>query len=501
MGDGRPAMDLADLAVLPFPARPTASAPRVPFRRPRAALALYGVGAAAVVGAAAGLSIPAGAGALAAMALGLLVLSRPAIGAFVLVAVVPITSGLARGLPIPGLRLSELLIGALSALILVSADRARTVPWRAFDWVALAYVAANAGLGALNLLSRGDPFTAENLGTLLGPLQFLLLYRAVVTALPSDEERRRALELVLIASLPVSAMAILQQLNVPGVRELTTSLTGADLSEDWAYQQLPRATGPFPHWHMAGGYLLIVILLCVGLLLEGSRRVLSRRAIIGVLALAVAALAGTVAIAPMFAGGAGALLLGFELGRLGRIAVWLAAAAVAVGLLFGPVMNARYEQQLGDGPALAVPQTVAYRHQVWTEQFIPALSGHWTTGYGPDLPPQIQWDHTESVYITLLLRGGVSLLALYGGLMWALAHTAGRCVAARPDHVRAVARVLRITVVLLAFLHLVMPYFVTTGLPHLLWLLPALVFRHRDEPRCGRPTRLAGSDGPPSPDA
>jgi hypothetical protein len=110
------------------------------------------------------------------------------------------------------------------------------------------------------------------------------------------------------------------------------------------------------------------------------------------------------------------------------------------------------------------------------------------TGYGPQIPPEVMWKYTESVYIGLLLRGGLPLLAIYGLLMWALAlvalEVARRAVRpgpirAGPDERRALEQALArgtvVLVVVLAVTQLIAPLFLTTGLPHVWWIVAALV--------------------------
>src|SRR5436309_1219515 len=104
-----------------------------------------------LVGAGAGFQPRVGVGLLFAVALALLALVRPVTAALVMVAVVPVVAGLARGLPVPGLRPSEALIGGLAPLILLVRQARTAPPWRTLDWVALLYVLATALLGAADL--------------------------------------------------------------------------------------------------------------------------------------------------------------------------------------------------------------------------------------------------------------------------------------------------------------------------------------------------------------
>jgi hypothetical protein len=439
----------------------------------------YAVVATAAVGVAAGVSPWAGAAALVAAALGAAAIQWPAAAALSLVAIAPAVSGLKRGLPVPGFRLSELLIAGGATLILVAADRRRTVRWRAFDWLALAYVIATAVLGSADLIGRGEGFSADSLGTLAGPLQFFLLYRAVIVALPTAEDRRRALAVILVASVPVAVLALAQQFDVAGVRSLMVHATGTDIYlQQIQNGETPRATGPFPHWHQLGGYLLLVTLVGVGLLLAGSGRVMRRRWLIAIVALDAAALVQTVTIAAVFGAVGGALLLGYWLHRL-RPVIWgIVVAGVLAAVVAGPVIEQRFEQQWvktpgSEGSAL-VPSTIDFRWQVWTEQYFPVLQGRWLTGYGPN-PPPTPFQYADSLYITLILRGGLVLLAVYAAMtvaLWAMS----RGAIADPDpERRVVAAVVAATVLLLVVIHIIEPYFLDSGAPHVLWALTGLL--------------------------
>jgi hypothetical protein len=103
---------------------------------------------------------------------------------------------------------------------------------------------------------------------------------------------------------------------------------------------------------------------------------------------------------------------------------------------------------------------------VWTEQYVPAMRGHWLTGQGPDLPPSIRWQHSESLYLTLALRGGLGLIVIYGAL------TLSALLAARD--VRD-GRALRYVWLALAVMQVVEGYLIQSGPPQLLWTVTALV--------------------------
>ena len=230
--------------------------------------AIFTVGASAAVGVAAGLGTKTAVAALFGVAVVVIVLVRPVIGAYTLVAVVPPVSGLRAGLPVPQLRLSEALIASVGVLLLVLALPGQTPRWRAFDWCALGYAVANAGLGAVDLLSSGSPITIAEADKLLGPMQFFILYRAVLTTLTTAHQRQVALRLLLLSSIPVSVLAILQEAHAPGIAKLLASATDSQVFVTTL--GVSRATGPFAIWHDLGSYLFVIVLLGVALLVNQS---------------------------------------------------------------------------------------------------------------------------------------------------------------------------------------------------------------------------------------
>ena len=222
--------------------------------------------------------------ALFGVALVVIVLARPVIGAYTLVAVVPPVSGLRAGLPVPQFRLSEVLVASVGVLLLLIARPGQTPRWRAFDWLALGYAVANAVLGAGDLLARGSPISIANADKLLGPLQFFLLYRAVLATLTTQRQRQAALRLMLFASVPVSLLAILQEIHAPGIVNFLANITDSQAFP--TNVGVARATGPFALWHDLGSYLFVIVMLGVALLINQSWRVIKPRMLAAIVVLA-----------------------------------------------------------------------------------------------------------------------------------------------------------------------------------------------------------------------
>jgi O-antigen/teichoic acid export membrane protein len=439
--------------------------------------AIFTVGASATVGIAAGLGAKTAVAALLGVAVAVIVIVRPVIGAYALVAVVPPVSGLRAGLPVPQLRLSEALILSVGVLLLLLARPGQTPRWRAFDWLAVGYAVATAGLGAFDLLSQGAPISLADADKLLGPVQFFILYRAVLTTLTSGRQRQAALRLLLFASVPVSLLAVLQEMHAPGLAQLLASAT--DSQAFITNVGVGRATGPFAHWHDLGSYLFVIVVLGVSLLVNQSWQVLRPRILAGIVVLAGIALITTVSFTPIAGTAAGVLVLAVTARPRKKWVVRAASLIVLLSVAFGPVLAARYKQQFTvQAPIKQIPylpQNFNFRITVWTTEFLPLIEKHLTTGYGPEPPVTLAFSYTESVYVTLLLRGGVPLLLLYAGLMLALALRA-RDLRHDPDvERRAIAQTLFVVIVLIVFMQMLTNYFVNAGFPFLFWVLAALL--------------------------
>jgi O-antigen ligase len=328
-----------------------------------------------------------------------------------------------------------------------------------------------------------------------------LLYRAVLVGLPDPEQRRKALRFVLWASVPVALLGILQQLDVAGVRGMLTSVHGVDLNEDFSYSKLARATGPFPHWQVFGAYMLIVTLLALSLRLERADRVIGPVSGTALVGIGIAATLATLTVAPVLALSVGALVLGYWARRLTRIFLVFTVAGIAGALILGSQITSRYElqfapqQETGRNPL--VPQTIAYRWEHWTQDLLPGLNGRWLTGYGPDLPSNVSFRFTESLYVELLFRGGIVLIALFGFLWWALWSKAWRRSGSPVAEERAMSRVLVIVAASFLLLHVIEPYFITSGMPHLVWVLAALLMRQDQTADRARDTEVQPAGASP----
>jgi hypothetical protein len=424
-----------------------------------------------------------GLAALAVLGLVVAVLLRPVIGGLILVGAVPILSGMAPGIPVAHLRISEILIGVVGATVLISARRSDAVPWSSLDWLLLAYGAGWAIFGWLDAIALNQHLSITDWGTVFGQLQFFLIYRAVRTSLRTRAERRTAVAVLLVAAVPVALVAVLQQLHVGAVVDFLNRITGGLAGPAVTAGAATRATGPFDNWAVLAGYLLPLLLVLCALTMSGQITRHRRAAwVIGVIALTGLLLTAELSAILLLC--IGVIVLAAQYGHGRRALRYAGAAAVVGALVAAPFLASRINQEFsssaGSGRHAGVPQTLDFRWYVWTTQYIPAIESRPLSGYGADLPSSIQWPYPESQYVAYLMEGGFPLLVLFGGLALVMLKRSREAARAEDPFDRAVGRAVAVTVVAMLVMNLIWPFLSNAGLPQVLWCLLAIAVPRLD---------------------
>lgn len=414
--------------------------------------------------------------AVVAVLFGLALLAWPTAAA-TLLPLIAVVSGLRRGFPIPGLRLSEVLAVVCAGTIFISAPRMRRLSWNGLDWCAFAYTAIAIVLPAYKAHGDGTLSTGT-LMTLVGPVQFFLIYRAAAVASSTPGVATRMVRLLLLSSIPTNIVAVMQAFSVPGVREWVVSVTDVNSYSTPGFTALGRATGLFPHWHVLAGFDVIIVVLAIALWLGADRQVMRPRALVAVALLAAIGIGVSVTATSAIGAVAALFLLGLIARRLGQLLRWTVPAGVAGAIVFWPLVQARITEQGlgGDSGGGGTPQTIAYRLDVWTTQYLPAIKASPVTGYGDVIPERISWEYSESIYLSLLLRGGLVLFLAY--VVWTVATLSVAAVTAASESASpaevAVARTVLTVMLVLVPMQLLFPYLLNSGIPHALWLLIGL---------------------------
>ncbi len=407
------------------------------------------------------------------------VLLRPVIGAVLLVALVPATSGFAPGFPVSHVRLSEAIIGLVGVTLIASVRRTEAVPWDTLDWALFGYGLTWAAFAVLDQRQLHEHLTLGAWGSALGQLQFFLIYRGVRVAVRSERERRLSLTALMVASLPVAALAVLQEMRVHAVQSFINTLTGGLTggSAPTAAGSV-RVTGPFVNWAALAGYLLPILLVVVALALSKSElrqaRWFAAVGVAGGLALML-----TLEQSAIICGLGGVFVLLRRYDRNGRMTrIFLAGLAVLV-VAASPVLIGRFAHELagtpGSGRIPWVPQTLSFRWGIWTRQYFPAIGARPLQGYGMVYPTSISWPFPESQYISFLMEGGVLMVAAFAVLTWAMLRRTWAAAHAVDPLDRALGFALTIGVVSLVVMAFTWPFLSNGGMPQVLWALMGLL--------------------------
>jgi hypothetical protein len=459
------------------------------------------VAAIVCVGGGAAFGILYGVAGLVAVGVGLVLLRRPDIAAISMISLSPALSGLRRGLPVPGVRISEMLVvsAAVVVLLLGKHKRAR---WNAFDWLFLAYAVGNLAFNSIGAALHHIPLDSTALGVLISPFQFLLIFRVARTALNTPAIRERALRWIIVASVPVSGLAVAQRFGGTPVVNLITSITDSDNFGSNETFYVARVTGPFSHWHLLGGYLMVVTLLMVALMMEQHRiRVLPMPVMLAVMALNLTAIILTLTITIILGVIVAVVVLALMTGRAGRYlgygSIALTVSAAAASPLFASRLSDQFASNAASGGSPYIPQTMSYRINVWVNQYGPALHNHWVAGYGPAIPTSVTWKYTESLYISLLLRGGIPLLLIFMAFQGGMYFAARKQLKAPDPSQQAAARVVAAICIVLVPMHAIFPYFTSVGLPHIVCGLAGLMLAGYRKPGLSDEVADAHESGEP----
>jgi hypothetical protein len=456
-----------------------------------AAVGGLGVGFAAAYGPAFGLAVAV------VLLAGLWLATRLETATLILCGAVPALSGLRRGFPVPQLRLGEAILLAAGGLVLVLGKRSSRARWSAFEWLFFGYVGATIGLGFYALKSSHTTGTSD-FASLLVPVFHVALYLSVRVLAGRKGMRTRAIKVILLSSIPVSLVSIMQYFDIAGVKERLSSIS--DLGQfaantDQGY--VARATGPFNHWHLLAGFLMPILLLGVAVALERAWDVITPLQLSVSMGLAGVALVLTLTYTVYFGFVAGAIIIGVWARKAHIMAIVLILAGVGASFAFSNQLEGRIHDQFtlgsGQGHSSFLPQTVQFRLDVWQQQFLPVIEDKPATGYGAVTPSELSWTYTESVYITMLLRGGFILLMFFCAFWIALLVRSWPRVHDPDPGIRLTARALAASALVLIPMQAIFPYFTAPGLPHVIAVLAGLAFAPEHETAAAPRTRVLAS--------
>ncbi len=413
-----------------------------------------------------------------------LVVSRPVMIVYGLALILPLTDGIARGAVVPVLRLGQALL-ALGFILFLLARPSRLGKSRltAIDLAFVLFFLSEAVFPLLALYYRGEhldlnspgPFaTAAPLQTLLGPLQFYLVYRIAVATVTSERQIAIALKLSFVASIVVSIIGIAEKFVAPVHTFIQTYYPPVA----WKNTGLPselRITSTMEGYTGLASYLTATLIVALACSTVQKRLKISPLLLVTTLLLDSMALllTGTFAAYAGLVVGAAVVFILFR-----RLPKWIIIALVGIALsalVFQSFISVRLADWLG-GTGQGLFPTFSYRIILWEEVFLPAVSQHLLFGAGPAPAALNAWPTEETQYLSLLLRGGLPYFFSYFLLMGVMMVTCWRRIKNKSNElVHTIAIATLAILVAINVMNVSSVYFTYPGITQTLFMLLAII--------------------------
>ncbi|MEC5200167.1 hypothetical protein RCH21_002410 [Arthrobacter sp. PL16] len=397
----------------------------------------------------------------------------------VLLALIPPTSGTLRGLLLPGLKVSEVIIVLVAAILLLNWGG----KWKVADGVGLAllfFAFTSVVLTLVNYIDRPGLTNDAPIAMELASIpQFFLLYLVAFAFGQQNISPLIVLKWNLIFAAAVSIIALAQLFDVGSVRAVLATLTGnQEILNPLAWKTY-RASGTFVSWHALGMYLAVTLAFSIVALFKGFLNRSERNKTLALSIIVLCGLLSALTATPILL--AGVLLVFYSLRSKGILytpAFILISLAVVLATPLGSLFSERLDAQFshsGEGIDW-LPQTISYRLMVWRNDYLPIIEENLLSGYGPlGSSDSGIFRYTESMYITLLMAGGVPLLLAYCCFtlvaffkLRSISKIEGESREA--SSIREISRVLVLVILFLAGAQFLHPYLIDAGGSQLIYL-------------------------------
>lgn len=389
-------------------------------------------------------------------------------------------------LPMFGIRPWHMLVAAALVLALVRCARGTASNLRisGLDVALAVYVVAAALVEYTNAGDLGFAFDALGAVT---PLFYVVGYLAARLIIASRDDARVFLTAFALPAFPVGVLSVLQ-LGSPSFSLLVLKIApGPGLSERIVDGRLIRATGLVGHWTGLGFYFCTALAAaCAALLLVApGRKRLTLPLTVGLAGSAFGALSSltiSVLATVCLIGLVTLIVVGIRVGRV----LALGAVALVLYLQFGDYLGERFTQQSAYRPEYLpawVPNTIAYRWKIWTEQTIPVIADRPWTGWGTSLytgtwrPRGLVWGSPESQWFGMAIASGIVVTVLFGVVLLAALVFAMSGIRSTAGRWKAPIATLLVAAIIAS---LTVPAFTNRGLPIGLWVLFGVILAVRD---------------------
>lgn len=379
------------------------------------------------------------AGTLLAVVLVLIALSFvPAQSFWLLVFLIPLTSGLRRGGAIP-LRANEVLLIAFACAIGLALWRKRRLLTfdKSLEYAILLFLFFASIAPLIMHHIRGRPISVEIM-PYVAPWQYYILYKLGANLRLSEKWMRRLLQALILAGVVLAVVSLLQAANVKAIWHLLQTYypsTHLDMIQRVGYK---RTTSLLGNWHGAGVYYSFNLLSMVVAWSQG-KRLFSFEVQLGFIVLLALALVTTNSFTAIGVLAFGLLITLYKTGGLKSRRVWITVSLIILmlgvsALIFSSWLLKQISLQFGDyvygygyipHPGSWLPRTLVNRLISWQEKLWPVIRETWLLGYGPTLPDVgVQSDDSQFIY--MLLKGGIFYVLAFWVLVIAILRASHR---------------------------------------------------------------------------
>lgn len=352
------------------------------------------------------------------MALVAVVAVRPAVGAYLYLAITPLVAGISRDLFLPTIRIHEALLGLIVAGLMIRGlvrmlDGHRyQIRLSKVDIAMLALAVAGSLVSMLWRFAQGEPITTDDMLYAIVFWKYLALYVVFRAAVTTTDEARVALWVALGVTAIVAMVGVLQALGLFGVPELLFTWYPAFLGE---VAEVGRGASTLGLTFAVADVCLIAAAAAASLAREATGR--TRNLLLALITIYVLGAIG----AGQFSGYIGLLIalvaLGFAFGEVRQV---LRRGTIAIGigavLAWPVIMNRLSGFQTSNG----LPQSWSGRLANLNDFILPRFSNGWNILFGVRPAARVaapetwrEWIFIESGYLWLLWSGGIPLLVAF----------------------------------------------------------------------------------------
>ena len=357
-----------------------------------------------------------------------LIMTRPALAAYLLIFLTPLIVGINAGSIIPLLRPNEALIvlfGMAIAVRWLVSVRTGDRMWPAFGRIDVTLIAlgiTSSILPLMMMVARQRAITKDDLLYCIVIWKLVAEYVIVRSVITTSQQVMRCLWLSMWSAAIVSAIGILQALKLFGVPNLlATYYSPLDVTSDLTLGRGSSLLG------LPAGVADLAILnlaIAIALLLRGHPRRLLLAGLAVTFALGVVAAAEFSTVIGLLV----AVAVIVALTKSGRIVLYAIPVALLGGVLLWPVIQIRLSGFQGGSQ---LPYSWIVRLHNLRGYFWPTLFSdyNWILGVRPEArvaAPDQQYGYVwiESGYTWLLWGGGIPLLGSYLAFVWVTVRTA-----------------------------------------------------------------------------